>query len=50
MTSLETTQQMKISLSERARVVAGSLAAVGLVISGFILFGLDFVKFDVKFN
>ena len=43
MASLETTQQMKISLSERVRVIAGSLAAVGLVISGFILFGLDFV-------
>jgi hypothetical protein len=43
MTSLETTQQMKISLSERGRVIGGSLAAVGLVISGFILFGLDFV-------
>lgn len=43
MASLETTQQMKISLSERVRVIAGSLAAAGLIISGFILFGLDFV-------
>jgi hypothetical protein len=43
MASLETTPQMKVSMSERVRVIAGSLVAVGLVISGFILFGLDFV-------
>jgi hypothetical protein len=43
MVSLETTPQIKVSLSERVRVITGSLAAVGLVISGFILFGLNFV-------
>jgi hypothetical protein len=43
MTSLETTPQMKICLSERMLVIAGSLTAVGLVISGFILFGINFV-------
>lgn len=43
MASLETTQEMKVNLSERVRVIASSLTTVGLVISGFILFGLDFI-------
>jgi hypothetical protein len=43
MASLETTPQMKSSLSEHVRVIAGSLAAAGLVISGFVLLGVDFV-------
>ncbi len=34
---------MKVNLSGRVGVIASSLTAVGLVISGFILFGLEFI-------
>lgn len=43
MVSLKTKAEMKVSLPEPVRAIAGSLAVVGLLISGFILFGLDFV-------
>jgi hypothetical protein len=42
MASPETTLSMRMGLSERLQVIAGSLAALGLVISGFILFGVEF--------
>ena len=43
MVSRETTPEMKVNLSERVRVIASSLSAVGLVIGGFTLYGLDFI-------